>query len=68
LPAADDALGVAAKSKGTTMANQPHTKRDQGGQKEQGSGGGKGNPAKNSPGKGSQGGGSKGKNDSGGKK
>jgi hypothetical protein len=31
------------------MANQPNTKRDRGGQKEQGSGGGKGNPAKNAP-------------------
>ena len=50
------------------MANQPHTKRDQGGQKDTGSGGGKGNPAKNAPGKPSQGGGSKGKNDSGGNK
>jgi hypothetical protein len=49
------------------MANQPRTKRDQGGQKDQGSGGGKGNPAKNSPGKPSTGG-AKGKNDSGGKK
>ncbi len=46
------------------MANQPHTKRDQGGQKDKDSGGGKGNPAKNSPGKTSQGGGSEGKNDS----
>jgi hypothetical protein len=53
--------------KETTMANQPNTKRDQGGQKEQGSGG-KGNPAKNAPGKPSNGGGSKGKNDSGGNK
>jgi hypothetical protein len=51
------------------MANQPHTKRDQGGQKDKASGGGKSNPAKNSPGKTAQGGGgSKGKNDSGGNK
>ena len=47
------------------MANQPHTKRDQGGQKEQGSGGGKSNPAKGEPGTPSKPGGSKGKKDSG---
>ncbi len=50
------------------MANQPHTKRDQGGQKDSSSGGSKGNPAKDVPGKPSQGGGSKGKKDSGGNK
>ena len=48
-------------------SNQPHTKRDVGGQadKTQAKGG---NPAKDPPGKPSQGGGSKGKNDSGGNK
>jgi hypothetical protein len=50
------------------MANQPHTKRDQGGQKEKGSAAGKTTPAKGSPGKSSEGGGAKGKNDSGGRK
>jgi len=45
-------------------SNQPHTKRDVGGDK--GDGKSKGNPAKDQPAKPAQGGGSKGKNDSGG--
>lgn len=47
--------------------NQPHTKRDEGGQgdKQKAKGG---NPAKDKPGQNSQGSGSKGKNDSGGNK
>ena len=48
-------------------SNQPHTKRDVGGQAEQSKQKG-GNPAKNQPGKPSEGGGTKGKNDSGGNK
>jgi len=46
--------------------NQPHTKRDAGGQGDKQ--GAKSNPAKDSPGHKSQSGGSKGKNDSGGNK
>lgn len=53
-------------------SNQPHTKRDVGGQddkaKGSGGGGGNANPPKDQPAKTSQSGGSKGKNDSGGNK
>jgi len=48
-------------------SNQPHTKRDSGGDKPAGKSNG-GNPGKNKPAAPSQGGGSKGKNDSGGNK
>ena len=48
-------------------SNQPHTKRDVGGDKPKGKSKG-GTPAKDNPGTPSQGGGSKGKNDSGGNK
>ena len=47
--------------------NQPHTKRDEGGQGDSQKGK-DANPAKNQPGQKSQSGGSKGKNDSGGNK
>ena len=49
----------------TMATNQPHTKRDAGGDKPESKSKG-GNPAKDKPGASSKGGGSKGKNDSGG--